>query len=393
MAEDEKKKSILDHILSGIGFMLPCIVAGGLLMGLGYMFDDGAINPSNYGHNTVVADFFTTTGMAIFGMMLPVLAAGIGYSIGGIPAIAAGLAGGYLCAHGTSGFLGALVEGFIAGYIILLLIRLLKKVPKSLDGIRTLLLYPVISVAVIGACSAAIVEPLVGELNSAMNAGLTSMSGSTIVLLGFVVAAMEAFDMGGPVNKTAYMFAVATMANGQYNVIAAVLAGAIVPPYITALSTTIFRRKFTAKQRQTGLTNYIIGLTGITECVIPFWAADPVRFLLASVLGAGIAGAISMNFGCSVMAPFGGVFIFPLNSNLPGYLIAIFSGIAAGTLIYGLIGKNFNKGKTSDDPRVTPKTPKKKSRPNLKPQPPVSRRTRTQISGRVRSQLTTRISP
>lgn len=335
----EKKVNFLDHILNGIGYMLPCVVAGGILMGLGYMFDDASVNPANYGYNTAVASFFSTTGSAIFGMMLPVLAAGIGYSIAGVAVIPAGLAGGYLCSQGSSGFLGALAAGFIAGYSILLLKKLLGKMPESLDGVRNLLLFPLLSVSVIGLASVAVLEPVVGALNGAMNAGLQSMNGTSKILLGFIVGAMQAVDMGGPVNKTAYLFAVAAMANGQYDIIAAVLAGGIVPPYVTALATTIFKKKFTKEQRQTGLTNYIIGLAGITEAAIPFWAADPIGVIVSCVIGSGTAGALSMAFGCTVMAPFGGVFILPLNSNIPGYVVSVLTGIAAGTVIYGITGK------------------------------------------------------
>lgn len=337
--EDQKKTTFLTHILNGIGYMLPCVVAGGILMGMGYMFDDISINPSNYGYNTATASFFSTTGSAIFGMMLPVLAAGIGYSLSGVAAIPAGLAGGVLCNQGKSGFLGTLVAGFIAGYIIKLLQKLLKKLPESLDGVKNLLLFPLLSVIVIGLASVGILEPIVGAVNKAMNAGLMSMNGSSKILLGLIVGAMQSVDMGGPVNKTAYLFAVAAMANGQYDIIAAVLAGGIVPPYVTALTTTIFKKKFTEKQRQTGITNYIIGLAGITEAAIPFWAEDPVGVIASCVIGSGIAGALSMAFQCSVMAPFGGVFILPLNSNIPGYIISIIAGIAVGTLLYGMIGK------------------------------------------------------
>lgn len=335
MKEDNKKNTFLNHILNGIGYMLPCVVAGGILMGLGYMFDDATINPVNYGYNTVTASFFSTTGSAIFGLMLPVLSAGIGNSIAGVAVIPAGLAGGYLCSQGSSGFLGALVAGFIAGYSVKFLQKVFEKIPESLEGVKTLLLFPLLSVVVIGLASVGILEPVVGAVNSAMNAGLQSMNGTSKILLGLVVGAMQAVDMGGPVNKTAYLFAVAAMSNGQYDIIAAVLAGGIVPPYMTALATTIFKKKFTKEQHQTGITNYIIGLAGITEAAIPFWVADPIGVIVSGMIGSGIAGALSMAFGCSVMAPFGGVFILPLNSNISGYVISILAGIVVGTGIYG----------------------------------------------------------
>lgn len=337
--EKTKKKRFLDHILNGIGYMLPCVVAGGILMGLGYMLDDASVNPANYGYNTPIASFFSTTGSAIFGFMLPILSAFIGHSISGVAAIPAGLTGGYLSGQGNSGFLGALIAGFIAGYTIKLFDKIFKKMPEMLDGVKTLLIYPLFSVVIMGLLSVSILEPIVGAVNSAMNAGLMSMNGTSKVLLGLVVAAMQAVDMGGPVNKTAYLFATASMANGQYDIMAAVLAGGIVPPYVTAFASTIFKKKFTKEQRQTGFTNYIIGLAGITEAAIPFWAADTFRVMISCMIGAGIAGALSMLFGCSVMAPFGGVFILPLNSNIPGYIVAILVGIAVGTIIYGFIKK------------------------------------------------------
>lgn len=336
MMGERKNLPFLQHILNGIGYMLPCVVAGGILMGLGYMFDDAAIDLANYGYNTPIAAFFSSTGSAIFHFMLPILAAFIGNSIAGADAIPAGLAGGYLSSIGSSGFLGALAAGFLAGYSIRLLQFLLKKVPESFSGVKTLLLYPLVSVAVMGLLSVTLLEPVMGAVNGAMNAGLQSMNGASKILLGFVVAAMESVDMGGPVNKTAYLFATASMANGQYDVMAAVLAGGIVPPFVTAFATTLFSKKFTKQQRQTGMTNYIIGLAGITEAAIPFWAEDPLRVMGSCVVGSGIAGALSMAFECSVMAPFGGIFILPLNSNMIGYIIAIVTGIVVGTLLYGI---------------------------------------------------------
>lgn len=331
---------ILNHILSGINYMLPCVVAGGILMGLGYMFDDISINATNFGYNTPIASFFSTTGSAIFGLMLPILSAFIGKSVADSEAaFPAGFAGGYLAGQGKSGFLGAIFAGFIAGYSIKFLKRLLSKIPENLDGFTSLLLVPLISVAFMGVCSLFILEPIVGWVNTAMNNGLMSMSGSSKVILGFIVGAMQAADMGGPINKTAYLFATASLANGQYDIMAAVLAGGIVPPYITALASTLFKNKFTAKQRQTGFTNYIIGLAGITEAAIPFLIAEPVSTISSCMIGAGIAGALSMFFNCTVMAPFGGVFIFPLNSNLFGYVISIVVGIFIGTIIYGLMKK------------------------------------------------------
>lgn len=327
---------ILEHIMGGIRYMLPCVVAGGILMGIGYMVDSYHLNPQNYGYNTALAAFFSKTGNAVFGFMLPLLAAFIGSHIAGIDAIPAGLAGGYLAHQDGSGFLGALLAGFLAGYFIRLLQKLLKRLPESLEGLKTLLLLPLLSVLFMGAATFGFLDPVIGLLNRAMNHGLQSMNGTSKVLLGFVVGTMEAADMGGPINKTAYLFATASLANGQYDIMAAVLAGGIVPPYVTALSSTIFKNKFTKSQRQQGFTNYIIGLAGITEAAIPFMVEDPTRVIPCCMLGSGIAGALSMLFRCSVMAPFGGVFILPLNSKPLLYVVSVMTGIAVGTVLLGI---------------------------------------------------------
>ncbi|MDR1542440.1 MAG: PTS fructose transporter subunit IIC [Clostridiales bacterium] len=333
------KNSFLDHILNGIKYMLPCVVAGGILMGAGYMLDDISINPSNYGYNTPIASFFSTTGHAAFEFMLPMLAAFIGCSISGTSAIAAGLAGGYLSSQGNSGFLGALAAGFIAGHTVGILERLLKKLPSTLNDVKTLLLYPLLSVTVMGAFSFALLEPVMGAANGVMGEWLKAMSGTSKILLGIVLGAMTATDMGGPINKTAYLFACVSMSNGQYDAIAAVLAAGIVPPYATALASTIFKGKFTKKQRQNGFANYIIGLAGITEAAIPFLADDPVRVVVSCMIGSGLAGGLSMAFGCSVMAPFGGFFILPLNSNILGFVVSMGSGILTSSLIFGFLKK------------------------------------------------------
>lgn len=335
----EEKVTILTHIMNGIGYMLPCVVAGGILMGLGYMFDDISLGAETYGHNTPLADFFSTTGSSIFGMMLPVLAAGIAYSFSGVTAIAAGLAGGFMASQGTSGFLGALVAGFVAGYTIKLLEKVTQKMPESLSTAKTLLLIPLCSVLVMGVASVFLTEPFVGLINRTMNDGLQSMTGASKIVLGLIVGGMASVDMGGPINKTAYLFGTAALANGQYDIMAAVLAGEFVPPYVTAFASQIFRKKFTKQQQQTGITNFIIGLAGITEAAIPYWVADTVPVIVSCVTGSAISGALSMALDCSVMAPFGGIFILPLNTNISGYIISLVAGIAVGTVLYGLLKK------------------------------------------------------
>lgn len=349
---EKKEVTFLTHILNGINYMLPCVVAGGILKAVGYMADDISLGASTYGFNTPLANFFSTVGNSVFNFMLPVLSAGIGYSIGGVPALAAGLAGGYLSSQGTSGFLGALVAGFVAGYSIKLLQKLTRKVPESLDGVRSLLIIPLVSVLAMGLVSVFAIEPVVGFVNNALTNWLLSMNGASKILLGFILGGMASVDMGGPVNKTAYLFGTASLANGQYEIMAAVLAGEFVPAYVTALASTIFKSKFTKEQRQAGITNYIIGLAGITESAIPFWAADTIPVIISCVAGSGVAGALSMAFSCSVMAPFGGVFILPLNSNIPGYLIAQAAGIAVGTVLYGLLKKKPEPAKEKNPDRI-----------------------------------------
>lgn len=336
---EEEKKSFLDHILDGINFMLPCVVAGGILIGLAYMFDDISLGEDTFGQNTPVASFFYTTGHSVFDLMLPVLAAGIGYSLAGVSAIAPGLAGGYLCSVGSSGFLGALLAGFVAGYSIILLEKICKAIPESLSSIKTLLIYPLVSVLVMGLITTYILEPIVGAIMTLLTNFLASMSGGSKVLLGLIVGAMASVDMGGPVNKTAYLFGVGMLAEGQYDIMAAVLAGEMVPPYVTGLASLIFRKKFTKEQQSTGIANLIIGLAGVTEAAIPYWASDPKAVIISCMVGSGIAGALSEAFGCSVMAPFGGFFILPLYENPLMFLVALAAGIAVGTVLYGILAK------------------------------------------------------
>lgn len=330
---------ILNAVMGGISSMLPCVVAGGILMGIGFMLDDPTIDLANYGNNTPLASLFSTIGGTIFGFMLPILAAGIAKQIAGNAAIPAGLMAGQAIKEGTSGFLGALVVGLMAGIIVLYLEKMLAKLPETLAGVKNLLLVPLISVLIIGVATLYLVEPVIGELNLSLTQLLESMNGSSQILLGIILALMQAVDMGGPVNKTAYLFATAALANGQYVIMSAVLAGGIVPPYVTALASTLFKSKFTTAERASGLTNYVVGLAGITESAIPFLVGDPLRVILSCVVGSGIAGGLSVYFGCSVMAPFGGIFILPLNANPLGFVISILTGILVGTLILGFSKK------------------------------------------------------
>ena len=333
----KKKTGILDHIMGGITYMIPCVVAGGLLMAIGYLLDDYSINPANYGYNTELASFFTSAGSVAFSFMLAILAAFIGRDIAGDSAIVAGLVGGYLANQGGSGFLGAILAGFVAGYAIKLLEKIFKIIPETLETLKKLLLYPLLSVLIIAVADLVFITPCAGYINQLLNDGLNSLGSSSQILLGIVLGGMAATDMGGPINKAANLFAIAAMANGNYYLIAANLAGCFVPPYVIAIGTTLYKKKFTREQRTSGMTAYVIGLAGVTESAIPVAMTDPFRIIPSCAVGSAIAGGLSMMFGCSVMAPFGGVFILPLNSNPLGYIVSLVAGIAAGVAVLGLL--------------------------------------------------------
>ncbi|MGL4344186.1 MAG: PTS fructose transporter subunit IIABC [Cellulosilyticaceae bacterium] len=332
-------RQIYKHLMNGVSHMLPFVIGGGLLIALAFLFDDYAINPANFGSNTPFAAFLKSVGDAAFGFMLPVLAGYIAMSIGERPALAVGFVGGLLANTGGAGFLGALLAGFIAGYLIKGLSKLFSYLPQSLEGIKPTLLYPLFGTLLIGAVMTFIVNPPVAAANTGMANVLNSMGTTSQVLLGIVVAAMMAIDMGGPINKAAYVFGVASLEAGNYGIMAAVMAGGMVPPLAIALATTIFRSKFSTKDKEAGLTNYIMGLSFITEGAIPFAAADPLRVIPAAVVGSGIAGALTMAFGCALRAPHGGIFVLPVIENPLGYVAAVVIGALVGAIILGLLRK------------------------------------------------------
>lgn len=336
---EKKKNHFLEAILSGVNYMLPCVVAGGIMLGVSFLLDDISINPANYGMNLPLAAFFNTNGNTMFSFMLPVFCAGMAFYISGIAAIPAALMAGALCRDGNSSFLGALLLGFVVGYLVLMLKKLFNKLPETFAILRDLLLIPLISVIITAAATQFLVEPIVGSLNLLMNTGLQSMNGSSQVILGAVLGLMQSADMGGPINKTAYLFATAALANGQYVMMSAVLAGALIPPYVTGISSLLFRKKFTDQERGQGVTNLIMGLAGISEGGIPFLLKDPLRVGMACMSGSAIAGGGSILFGCSVMAPFGGLFILPLNTNPFGFVISVILGVVVGVAILGFTKK------------------------------------------------------
>ncbi|MGI5932497.1 MAG: PTS fructose transporter subunit IIABC [Eubacterium sp.] len=339
------------HLMNGVSHMLPFVVGGGILIALSFLLDNRAIDPSHFGSNLPIAHMFNVIGNAAFGLMLPVLAGFIAMSIADRPGLAVGFVGGMLAKVGNSfwdfdgkagisaGFLGAMVAGFLAGYIVLLLKRSTAKMPQSMQGLRPILIYPLAGIFIMGVVML-LINPVMGAINTGISNLLNSMSGVSIVLLGAVCAAMMAVDMGGPINKAAYLFGTGMLASGNYKVMAAVMIGGMVPPIAIALCATFFPKKFTKGERQSGIINYVMGLCFITEGAIPFAAADPARVIPASVAGAAVSGGLAMKFGCTLQAPHGGIFVFPVVGNVGGYLIALAAGSIVGMFVLAVLKKN-----------------------------------------------------
>lgn len=345
--------SIYKHLMNGVSHMLPFVIGGGILIALAFLFDDYSIDPSNFGKNTPFAAYIKTIGEQAFGMMLPVLAGYIAMSIADRPGLAVGFVAGLIAKMGStfanpagggvnSGFLGALLAGFIGGYIVLLLKKAFSKLPKSLEGIKPVLLYPLIGI-LLAAVATTFINPFVGAINDGITSLLNSMGGTSKIVLGAVVGGMMSVDMGGPVNKAAYVFGTAQLAEGNFDIMAAVMAGGMVPPIAIALCTTFFKKKFTDKERQSGLVNYIMGLSFISEGAIPFAAADPIRVIPSCMIGSAVAGALSMAFQCTLRAPHGGIFVLPTIGNPFGYLAAIVIGSVAGCGVLALLKKNLDR--------------------------------------------------
>ena len=326
-------------LMNGVSNMLPFVIGGCILIALALLFDNYEMNPANFGSNTPFAAFLKQVGDGSFAFMLPVLAGFIASSIGDRPALAVGFVGGYLAKEGGSGFLGALAAGFIAGYLILGLKKVFDKLPQSLEGIKPVLLYPLCGIFLIGAIIIFLINPPVGALNTALFHGLNSMGSSSRVLLGIVLAGMMSIDMGGPINKAAYVFGTASITEGNYEMMAAVMIGGMVPPLAIALATTFFKNKFTESERKSGIVNYIMGLSFITEGAIPFAASDPLHVIPACAIGAAVSGGLSMFFNCTLMAPHGGLFVLPVIGNSIMYLVSLIIGSVVGTLLLGILKK------------------------------------------------------
>ena len=355
-AEDAGKDSlghtVYKHLMNGVSHMLPFVVGGGILIALAFLFDDFSINPANFGMNTPLAAFFKTVGNAAFSYMLPILSAYIAMSIADRPGLAVGFVGGVLAMNGTSfsglaagsttgvsgGFLAALLAGFAAGYLVKFLENITEKLPSSVDGIRPMLIYPLGGMLVMGLVMCAI-NPVIGLINEGIAAWLNTMGGTSKVLLGAICGGMMSIDMGGPFNKAAYVFGTAALSSGTYDVMAAVMVGGMVPPIAIALSTTFCPKKWTREERKNGFVNYIMGLCFISEGAIPFAATDPLRVLPSCVIGSAVAGALSMLFGCTLRAPHGGIFVFPVVGNALLYVVALAAGSVVGALLLSLLKK------------------------------------------------------
>ena len=338
---------IYTKLMNGVSHMLPFVVGGGILIALAFLIDGlcvdmnalSAADRGNFGTITPVAAQLKTIGNLAFGLMLPVLAGYIGEAIGDRPALAVGFVGGLMTANGKSGFLGALVAGFVSGYLILLLRKLCDKLPEALEKIAPVLIYPVFGILGIGLLMNFAVEPIMGAINTALNNGLTGMGGSSKIVLGLILGGMMAIDMGGPFNKAAYVFGTAAIAAGNYDIMAAVMIGGMTPPCAIALATLLFKNKFTKSEREAGPTNFVMGLAFITEGAIPYAAADPLHVLPSCIAGSAVAGALSMAFGCTLMAPHGGIFVFPVVGNALMYLVALVVGTVISAVLLGVLKK------------------------------------------------------
>ena len=349
MEDDESLgRQVYKHLMNGVSHMPPFVIGGGILIALAFLLDDYSIDPSNFGMNTPVAAFFKTVGGAAFNFMLPILGGYIAMSIADRPGLVVGFVGAHLANVGVTfanpaggiscGFLGALIAGFLGGYVMNLLKKVFDKLPDALEGIKPVLLYPVGGVLSIGVIMCAI-NPFVAMLNTALTNGLNSLGGGSAILLGAVLGGMMSIDMGGPFNKAAYVFGTAAIASGNFDVMAAVMIGGMVPPIAIALATIVFKNKFTENERKSGPVNFIMGLCFITEGAIPFAASDPAKVIPSCVVGSAVAGGLSMAFGCTLRAPHGGIFVFPVVGNPFMYIVALVVGSVVGMLLLGLLKK------------------------------------------------------
>ena len=338
---------IYTQLMNGVSHMLPFVVGGGILIAIEFLIDGlnvdinalPADQRSNFGTITPIAAMFKNIGGVAFGLMLPVLAGFIGMAIGDRPALALGFVGGMMAANGKSGFLGALVAGFLAGYLILGLRKICDKLPDAIEKLAPVLIYPVVGILIMGLAMNFVVEPIMGGINTGLNNFLSGMGDSSRIVLGLILGGMMAIDMGGPFNKAAYVFGTAAITAGNYDIMAAVMIGGMTPPCAIALATLLFKNKFTKEERDAGPTNFIMGLAFITEGAIPFAASDPLHVLPSCIIGSALAGSLSMAFHCTLMAPHGGIFVFPVVGNAVMYLVALVAGTVVSALLLGVLKK------------------------------------------------------
>ncbi|SHO50593.1 PTS fructose transporter subunit IIABC [Anaerocolumna xylanovorans] len=340
-------RKVYKHLMNGISHMLPFVIGGGILIALAFLFDKYSIDPANFGSNTPLAAFFMRVGKTAFEFMLPVLAGYIAMSIADRPALAVGFVGGAIAKAGmtlteptgvSAGFLGALLAGFAAGFLVNILKKLFSKLPRSLEGIKPVLIYPLGGILLIGIFMCA-VNPFIGIINTSLTDTLNNMGSTSKILLGCVLGGMMSVDMGGPVNKAAYVFGTASLASSGFDIMAAVMVGGMVPPLVIALCATFFKNRFTKEQRESAMVNYIMGLCFISEGAIPFAAGDPLRVIPSCIIGSAVAGGISMAMHCTLRAPHGGIFVFPTVGNVGGYIVALLIGSAVGALILAALKK------------------------------------------------------
>ena len=342
--DESAARKVYKHLMNGVSHMLPFVIGGGILIAIAFLVDTfDPANPGGFGSNTPLAKFFMGVGGASFGFMLPVLAGFIAMSIADRPGLAVGFVGGAMAASGGSGFLGALLAGFAGGYIVLGLKKVFSALPESLEGVKPVLIYPLLGILIIGILMQMIITPPVASINEWLLSTLASMDTSSRVMVGLIMGGMMAIDMGGPINKAAYVTGTGLLAGGEYGVMAAVMAGGMVPPLAIALCTTFFGNRFSESDRKTSLTNFIMGLSFITEGAIPFAAADPLRVIPSVAAGAATAGALSMAFDCTLRAPHGGIFVVPTIGNPAMYLVAIAIGAVVGCIIMAVLKKPINK--------------------------------------------------
>lgn len=338
-------RRVYKHLMNGVSHMLPFVIGGGILIALAFLFDMNNAGTATFGSGTPVAAFLKDIGGLAFSMMMPILAGYIAVSIGERPALMPGIIGGFLAANGGSGFFGALFAGFIAGYVIIFLKKVFAKLPQALEGTKPVLLYPVFGLILIGLIMVFVVNPPTAVFNQWLSFTLAGMTATSKIFLGLILGGMMSIDFGGPINKAAYVFGTASLVDASgtavsSGIMASVMIGGMVPPIAIALAMLVFKGKFTEKERQSTLTNFIMGLSFITEGAIPFAASDPVHVIPSCAVGSAVAGALSMFFNCTVPAPHGGIFVFGVVTNWPMYLAALFAGAVVAALLLGLTRKN-----------------------------------------------------